>query len=143
MCFLGVAFVVLSRGNSNFLQTYASRLANPMIFVDLGVDFRVPGPYFLGVFSDMELRATSDENRPSNFAIFWKIHGSFGHRCWNNFWSIFGPFAKLANPLKYRACQQKQGFGRSRSESMHVAAKPQNCIRESIKNCPTQLWNFA
>ena len=36
---------------------------------------------------------------------------SLRYQSWNVFLSICGVFAKSAKPLKYRACQQKQGLG--------------------------------
>ena len=44
---------------------------------------------------------------------------------YRRFWSIFGVFAKRANPLKYRTCQKKQGV-------RPFAQQVDNCDQKSI-----------
>ena len=48
------------------------------------------------------------------------------------FLSIFGLSAMSANPLKYRACQQNQGFGRSRGES----SRSRDAASKNLENRP-------
>ena len=52
---------------------------------------------------------------------------SLRYQSWNVFLSIFGVFAKSAKPLKYRACQQKQGLGPLRCGSRWNLKKHRKC----------------
>ena len=54
---------------------------------------------------------------------------------------IFGFFGKSANPLKYRACQQNQGFGRSRCESRRSRDVVSKNIENRLQNRPEIFEN--
>ena len=62
---------------------------------------------------DAQSRPEAQEESFFDTARSWSTVGAIFRR----FLSIFGFSAMSANPLKYRACQQNQGFGHSRCES--------------------------
>ena len=57
------------------------------------------------------------------------------------FLSIFGLSAMSANPLKYRACQQNQGFGRSRGESSRSRDAASKNFENRSENRPEIVEN--